>query len=77
MLEQLRGRGLISILLPVIERVSTLMIHVLSSVLLVYAVRMRQQRWFWLAFAYKTAVDGVAGWALCTEFCHPGPRFCV
>jgi hypothetical protein len=27
-------------------------------------VRRRQQRWFWLSFAYKTGVDTFAGWAL-------------
>jgi hypothetical protein len=38
--------------------------HCLASVLLIYAVRKRQQRWFWLSFAYKTALDGFAGWAI-------------
>jgi uncharacterized membrane protein YhfC len=58
------SNGLISIPLPIIERAAALVVHVLSSVLLIYAVRRRQQRWFWLAFAYKTAVDGFAGWAI-------------
>lgn len=62
--QELRTDGLISIVLPIVERAATLVVHVLSSVLLIYAVRMRQQRWFWLAFVYKTAVDGVAGWAI-------------
>lgn len=62
--QQLRSDGLISIVPPIIERAATLIVHILSSVLLIYAVRTRQQRWFWLAFAYKTAIDGVAGWAL-------------
>jgi len=59
----LQSGGLLSVVLPIIERAATLFVHILSSVLLIYAVRMRQQRWFWLAFAYKTAVDGIAGWA--------------
>jgi len=61
---QFRSGGLISIPFPVIERTAALLIHVLSSVLLICAVRIRQQRWFWLAFACKTAVDGFAGWSV-------------
>ena len=45
---------------PVWERFFVVWIHVLSSVLLFHAVAVRQPRWFWLAFAYKTAVDTVA-----------------
>ena len=59
-----QGNGLLSIPLPIVERAATLLIHVLSSVLLILAVRMRQQRWFWESFAYKTAVDGFADWAI-------------
>jgi len=64
LVQRLRDFGLLSIFLPILERVSALAIHVLSCVLLVYAVRMRHPRWFWLAFAYKTAVDGFAGWSV-------------
>jgi uncharacterized membrane protein YhfC len=50
--------------LPVVERAATLAIHCLSCVLIVYGVRMAQWRWFWLSFAYKTAVDTWAGWTV-------------
>jgi uncharacterized membrane protein YhfC len=64
MVQTLRNEGIISIFLAIVERGATLFVHVLASVLLIYAVRRRQQRWFWLAFVYKTAVDGIAGgWA--------------
>jgi hypothetical protein len=33
-------------------------------VLIVVSVRLARQRWFWLSFAYKTALDGVAAWAI-------------
>jgi hypothetical protein len=33
-------------------------------VLVVYAVRSRQMRWFWLSFAYKSLGDAVAAWAI-------------
>jgi uncharacterized membrane protein YhfC len=64
LLKQFAHRSLASIPLPVVERVTAMVIHCLASVLLIYAVQRRQQRWFWLSFAYKTAVDAFTGWAL-------------
>ncbi len=55
-----RANNLLLGLAPVWERFFVVWIHVLSSVLLFHAVAARQSRWFWLAFAYKTAVDTVA-----------------
>jgi len=46
---------------PIVGRVTAILLHAFSCVLIVYAVRTRAWRWFWLAFWYKTAVDGVAG----------------
>jgi uncharacterized membrane protein YhfC len=54
--------GVIAILLPVVERVSALIAHVVTCVLVVFSVRDAARRWFWLAFAYKTALDAFAAW---------------
>jgi len=62
------GLGLASIPLPVAERLSALLAHVFSSVLIVYSVRVGEWRWFWLSFAYKSALDALAAWALLTAF---------
>jgi hypothetical protein len=48
----------------VFERIAALLAHVFSCVLIVMSVRLARQRWFWLSFAYKTALDGVAAWAI-------------
>lgn len=48
------------VVFPMIERVLAILAHVLSCVLLVRAVQAREWRWFWLAFAYKSAMDAVA-----------------
>jgi uncharacterized membrane protein YhfC len=50
--------------LPVVERVTAVIAHAFSCVLIVFGVRLRRQRWFWSAFAYKTALDGFAAWAV-------------
>jgi uncharacterized membrane protein YhfC len=48
---------------PVSERLFTILIHILSNVLIFYAVRAQKPGWFWAAFAYKTAIDSVAAFA--------------
>ena len=50
--------------LSIFERIAALLAHVFSCVLIVLGVRLARQRWFWLSFAYKTALDGVAAWAI-------------
>lgn len=50
-------------LAPVVERAATIFVHILSNVLLFYGVQKKQPVWFWLAFAYKTAIDAVAAFA--------------
>lgn len=63
-LGQASGHELTFICIPIIERISTLFIHCFSCVLIVYGARVRQWRWFWISFAYKTFVDGLAAWGL-------------
>lgn len=47
---------------PIIERFFTIWVHILSNVLLFYAVVIKQARWFWLAFVYKSLIDAWAAW---------------
>lgn len=58
------GGSTAGIPLPVVERAAALLIHVVSCVLIIRAVQTGQWRWFWLAFGYKTIVDGLAAWAV-------------
>jgi uncharacterized membrane protein YhfC len=55
------SNSLLVIPAPIVERVSAILLHAFSCVLIVYAVRTKEWKWFWLAFFYKTAVDGIAG----------------
>lgn len=48
---------------PIVERLATILVHILSNVLLFYAAVSRQPRWYWSAFLYKTAFDSVAAFA--------------
>ncbi|MGB8648241.1 MAG: YhfC family glutamic-type intramembrane protease [Anaerolineae bacterium] len=50
-------------LAPVWERFFTIWVHILSNVLIFYAIARRKPQWFWLAFVYKTLIDAVAGYA--------------
>lgn len=47
---------------PIVERFFTIWVHILSNVLLFYAVVIKQIRWFWLAFVYKSLIDAWAAW---------------
>ncbi len=51
-------------LAPISERFFTCLGHLGTNVLLFYGVARREPRWFWLAFAYKSAIDAVAGFAM-------------
>jgi uncharacterized membrane protein YhfC len=46
---------------PIVERMIVVPIHALSCVLIIYALRTRAWKWFWLSFVYKTVVDAIAG----------------
>lgn len=63
---QLVGRAeTLPLILPIFERLGTLFIHAFSCVVIVYGFKTRRAlRWFVLAFAYKSAVDGVAAWGI-------------
>lgn len=58
-----RANDLFYSLAPVVERLGTVFVHILSNILIFYAVAKRRPGWFWLAFAYKTAIDTVAAFA--------------
>jgi len=46
---------------PILERMIAILIHIFSSLLIIYALQTRKWRWFWASFFYKTLVDGIAG----------------
>jgi uncharacterized membrane protein YhfC len=50
-------------LAPVVERIFTIFVHILSNVLLFYGVSRVQSRWLWVSFAYKSGIDAIAGFA--------------
>lgn len=54
------------LLIPVatVERISTLFVHLYSCVLIFVAVQENAYSYFWLSFAFKTLVDGIAGWLI-------------
>jgi uncharacterized membrane protein YhfC len=56
--------SLISIAIPTFERIVAIAGHAASCVLIVWAVQRREARWFWLAFAYKTFIDGFGAWGI-------------
>lgn len=45
----------------ILERVSTIFVHTFSSVLIVFSLRTKEWKWFWLSFLYKTMVDSITG----------------
>lgn len=59
----LPGYGPAWAIAPVVERAFTIPIHVFSAVLIFYSVGVGMLRWFWLSFAYKSAIDAVAAFA--------------
>jgi uncharacterized membrane protein YhfC len=58
------GPGITAIPIPVVERLTALLAHTFARVLIVYGVRVGRGRWFWLSFAYMTALDGFAAWGM-------------
>lgn len=46
---------------PVIERITAILIHAFSGLLIIYAVQFKAWRWFWVSFFYKSTVDAIAG----------------
>jgi uncharacterized membrane protein YhfC len=50
-------------LAPIVERFFAILLHIFACLLVIYAARTRQARWFWLAFAYKTGIDTIAAFA--------------
>jgi len=46
---------------PIVERITAVLLHAFSCLLIVYAVQTKMWKWFWVSFFYKTAVDAIAG----------------
>jgi uncharacterized membrane protein YhfC len=47
-------------LAPILERFFTILVHIFANALIFYAVAKNENRWFWIAFAYKTVLDAGA-----------------
>jgi uncharacterized membrane protein YhfC len=47
-----------------VERLFTVMVHILANVLIIYAWRSRRWRYLWASFAYKIGVDGLAAFGI-------------
>ena len=47
-------------LAPPVERLFTVMAHILANVLIFYGVARRDPKWFWLSFLFKSALDVLA-----------------
>jgi hypothetical protein len=50
-------------LAPVVERLSVILAHIFSCVLIFYAIASGESKWGWLAIIYKTLLDAPAGFA--------------
>lgn len=57
------------------ERFFVVLVHLFSNALLFYGVQRRQQRWFWLAFVFKSLMDVVAAWGQVTGLDVPKTLF--
>ena len=50
-------------LAPIVERLSVILAHIFSCVLIFYAIASNETKWGWLAIIYKTLLDTPAGFA--------------
>lgn len=50
-------------LAPIVERLSVILAHIFSCVLIFYAIASGESKWGWLAILYKTLLDTPAGFA--------------
>ncbi len=68
-------QGLINSVAAGWERFFVVLVHLFSNALLFYGVQRRQQRWFWLAFVFKSLMDAVAAWGQVTGLDVPKTLF--
>lgn len=47
---------------PILERFFTLLLHLFSSLLIIYAVQAKRAEYFIASFAYKSGIDGLVPW---------------
>lgn len=47
---------------PILERFFILMVHLLSALMIIYAIRARRAEYFVLSFMYKSSIDGLLPW---------------
>jgi len=51
---------------PIMERISTIFIHIFSFLLVVFAVKSGKKFYLWLSIGFKSLVDGMIPWMLYT-----------
>nr|MBI4157140.1 YhfC family intramembrane metalloprotease [Candidatus Woesearchaeota archaeon] len=49
---------------PIIERISTIFIHIFSSVLVILAIQQANLIYFFISFFFKSLVDSIAAWSV-------------
>lgn len=59
---KITSNTLLMIPVGIVERASTLLIHVFSNVLIILAVQQNICLLFWFSFGFSILVDGIAGW---------------
>jgi len=57
-------KDLLSIAMPIFERAYALVAHLVTCMLVVWAVQLGRARWFWASFIFKSSLDGIAAWGV-------------
>jgi len=45
-----------------VERIAVIFVHAFTTYAIVYAIRFQRPLFFWMAFAFKSAIDAIAAW---------------
>lgn len=59
---ELNRNNLLTIPLGIVERISTLFIHIFTCTLIFIAVQEGSYFFFWVSFLFKSLIDSIAGW---------------
>lgn len=64
-------------LAPVVERLTVIIAHIFSCVMIFYAIAKKEARWAWLAVLYKTILDAPAAFAQFWGVSTPGRMWII
>ncbi|RJS49040.1 MAG: hypothetical protein CIT03_04650 [Methanobacterium sp.] len=59
---ELNRNNLLTIPLGIVERISTLFVHIFTCALIFIAVQGGNYFFFWVSFLFKSLIDSIAGW---------------